>query len=140
MTPKRNGYTEPQLSPDGKQLLVHRGQATTIGCLALRSRNRRVDANDIGRRHFSLRWSPDAKQISFSSNRNGPYNVFLMPSDASAPARQLTRNQNWTDATSWSADGKTLLASWHDRRPDTTSWPFRSANLIDLLPWSLPRL
>ena len=118
ITPKRSGYAEPRLSPNGKQLLVSiedKEQRSDVWLcdLATDAWTRMTSEGD----HFTLRWSPDAKQISFSSNRNGPYNVFLMPSDASAPARQLTRNQNWTDATSWSADGKTLLASW--QRPAT---------------------
>ena len=112
ITPKP-GVSEPQLSPDGKQLLV---------CLADNRQRGDIWLCDLGSdawtrltsegNNLTPRWSPDGKQISFSSNRNGPYDVFLMPSDASAPARQLTRNQSWTSATSWSPDGRTLLASW----------------------------
>jgi len=118
VTPKRGGFSEPRLSPDGKQLLV---------CIADKQERSDVWLCDLGSDawtrltsegdHFAARWSPDGKQISFASNRNGPYNVFLMPSDASAPARQLTRNQPWTWATSWSPDGRTLLATW--QRPVT---------------------
>ena len=118
ITPKRGGFSEPQLSPDGKQLLV---------CIEDKQERSDVWLCDLGSDawtrltsegdHFAPRWSPDGKQIAFSSNRNGPYDVFLMPSDASAPARQLTRNQAWTWGDFVVSDGKTLLASW--QRPVT---------------------
>jgi Tol biopolymer transport system component len=118
ITPKLSGFFEPRLSPDGKQLLVgieDKQQRSDVWLCDLASDawTRLTSEGD----HFTPRWSPDAKQITFSSNRNGPYNIFLMPSDASAPARQLTRNQSWTGATSWSPDGRTLLATW--QRPVT---------------------
>jgi eukaryotic-like serine/threonine-protein kinase len=118
ITSRRGGFSEPQLSPDGKQLLVcvedkqHRADIWLCE-LGSDAWTRLTSEGD----HFTPRWSPDGKQITFSSNRNGTYDVFLMPSDASAPAQQLTRNHSWTGATSWSPDGQTLLATW--QRPVT---------------------
>ena len=110
ITPKLAAFYEPRLSRDGKQLLV---------CILDARQHDDVWLCDLGSDAWTRLtsegdnadevWSPDEKQIAFSSNRNGPYNVFLMPSDASALARQLTRNQYGTYATSWSPDGKMLL-------------------------------
>jgi eukaryotic-like serine/threonine-protein kinase len=119
ITPKRRGFYQPRLSPDGKQLLVAilgKQDRTDLWLCDLGS-EAWTRLTSEGQYNSDECWSPDGRQITFSSNRNGPFNVFLMPTDASAPARQLTRNQAWTDATSWSPDGQTLLASWE--RPGT---------------------
>jgi WD40 repeat protein len=118
ITPKLGGFREPRLSPDGKQLLVCmvdvRQHFDVWLCdLGSDAWTRLTSAGD----NVDELWSPDGKQIVLSSNRNGSYNVFLMPSDASAPARQLTRNPFWTYASSWSPDGKTLLVE--GQRPVT---------------------
>ena len=56
-------------------------------------------------------WSPDGQTVVYSSNENGPYNLFTVPADASTPPRQLTHHQNWPFASSWSPDGR-YLAVW----------------------------
>jgi len=51
-------------------------------------------------------WSPDGQQLIFASGQ-GPLNVnlFLMPIDGSAEAKQLTTGENVLLPTSWSPDG-----------------------------------
>jgi Tol biopolymer transport system component len=53
-------------------------------------------------------WSPDGKQIAYSSNKDGDFNLFIGPSDGNIPARQVTARQSWDFPTSWSPDGKTI--------------------------------
>ena len=39
-------------------------------------------------------WSPDGKQIAFSSNREKNFNIYLMPAEGGAPTRLTTHSSN----------------------------------------------
>jgi eukaryotic-like serine/threonine-protein kinase len=116
----RRAYDEPRLSPDGNRLVV-----------TIRSDH---DADlwmyDIGRdswirltngaRNTTGIWSPDGKQIVFSSNRHWGFNLFLIPSDGGIAPRQITARKSWPFPTSWSPDGRTIaiVEQYRDRRAD----------------------
>ncbi len=57
---------------------------------------------------WSPKWSPDGKQIVFTSHRDGQSDVWLMNSDGSNP-RNLSRNPAWDYSPSWSPDGKQIV-------------------------------
>jgi DNA-binding winged helix-turn-helix (wHTH) protein/dipeptidyl aminopeptidase/acylaminoacyl peptidase len=52
-------------------------------------------------------WSPDGTRIAFASNRDGTYELYVMPSDGGAPGR-LTVNDDDEGRPSWSPDGRSL--------------------------------
>jgi Tol biopolymer transport system component len=52
-------------------------------------------------------WSPDGKNIVFSSNRKGESRLYIKPADGSGEERLLTDQPG--EATSWSKDGRFLL-------------------------------
>jgi eukaryotic-like serine/threonine-protein kinase len=54
-------------------------------------------------------WSPDGKEIVFSSNRDGVYNLYRKPADGSQPEQLLLRTNQDKQATSWSRDGRFLF-------------------------------
>jgi len=115
LTEVRRRYFEPRLSPDGRRLAVTvvapAGGSADVWIYDL---NRDAwDQLTSGGLNYSPVWSPDGKRIVFSSNRNGPFNVFLMPTDRSAPLEQLTKGNVWTLPLSWSPDGRTLIVSRH---------------------------
>src|SRR5881396_621918 len=49
------------------------------------------------------RFSPDGKQIAFSSNRYGNYDVFVMPAEG-GPAKQLTFHPGNDTVVGWTRD------------------------------------
>ncbi len=51
-------------------------------------------------------WSPDGKWIAFTSERYGGGDVFIVPSDGSAPPKRLTYHSAWDRVYFWSEDGK----------------------------------
>ena len=52
-------------------------------------------------------WSPDGKQIAFTSNRDGNYEIYVMNADGSA-LRNLTRHRAQDNFAAWSPDGKKI--------------------------------
>jgi tricorn protease len=56
------------------------------------------------------RFSPDGKLIAFSSNRDGNYDVFVMPAEGGKP-KQLTFHAAGDTVVGWSRDGKRVIFS-----------------------------
>src|ERR1022692_962829 len=56
------------------------------------------------------RFSPDGQWIAFSSNREGNYDVYLVPVTGGEP-RQLTFNTANDDVVGWTPDGKKIIFS-----------------------------
>ena len=54
------------------------------------------------------RFSPDGSQIAFSSNREGNYDVYVIPATGGKP-RQLTFHSADDNVVGWSPDGKKIL-------------------------------
>jgi eukaryotic-like serine/threonine-protein kinase len=53
-------------------------------------------------------WRPDGLEIAFAYSKAGPFNIFVLPTDTSAPARPLAESP-WNQLpTSWSHDGRLL--------------------------------
>jgi serine/threonine-protein kinase len=102
----RRAFYQPRLSPDGSRILVTLGDGP----------NAVLWVYDIGRQTWSRLapiistgiWSSDGKDVAFSSNRNGPVNIFVASADGSTPPRQITHTTHWPFASSWSADGREL--------------------------------
>jgi Tol biopolymer transport system component len=66
------------------------------------------EADDMG-----SSWSPDSRQIAFSSNRDGDYEIYLMAADG-GDVRQLTDHDAQDMMPAWSPDG-TQIAFVSDR-------------------------
>jgi serine/threonine-protein kinase len=106
VTEVRRSYLSPRLSPDGRHLAAGDGDGTIWIYDLARDAWEQLTSGGV---NFLPVWSPDSKRIVFSSNRNGPINLFVMPLDRSASPEQLTKTNTWPFAFSWSPDGRTLL-------------------------------
>ena len=96
------------ISPDGKQIVtilpeddhkhiwIYDVKDTLFRQLTFRGRN------------MSPIWSPDGKWITFTSDRDGPRNLYRKLADGSRPAERLTTSEFAHYAGSWSPDGSTL--------------------------------
>jgi tricorn protease len=62
------------------------------------------------------RFSPDGNSIAFSSNRDGNYDVFVIPVTGGKP-KQLTFHTADDNVVGWTPDGKKVIFS-----PPSTSW------------------
>ncbi len=58
-------------------------------------------------------WSPDEKQVTFSSDKGGSLNIYWKPADSSGPEEQLTlnelKNSEIGTPRSWTPDGESLI-------------------------------
>ncbi|HWI17272.1 MAG TPA: S9 family peptidase [Vicinamibacterales bacterium] len=107
---------DPQLSPDGKQILF------TIEKADWKANRRvghiyRINADGTGqvqltfgeRGENSPRWSPDGKQIAFTTRRDPDANnqIYLLNVDG-GEARRLTNHPTAPGSLTWAPDGKSI--------------------------------
>src|SRR6266702_4985980 len=111
----RKNYGGAHLSTDGKTLVVGaRDLHDDLWSYDL-DRQSWVRLTSGGDNNNGL-WSPDGKQIIFSSSRNGPVNLFTMSSDGNGPPTQLTRSDKyWLYAYSSTPDGRFLVIDQQNR-------------------------
>jgi tricorn protease len=99
------GATELEISHDGKLLAIGlRGEIWTIPADKGGDATRLTTnpAND-----YDYSWSPDSDRIVYLSDRNGPYNVYVVDAKTKAEKR-LTQDAYDNTSPQWSPDGKLL--------------------------------
>ncbi|MHB1685774.1 MAG: S41 family peptidase [Ignavibacteriaceae bacterium] len=57
---------------------------------------------------FSAKFSPDGKELAFTANYDGSYNVYVMPVDGGKPKR-ITYNPDGAQSICWTPDGKRVV-------------------------------
>jgi serine/threonine-protein kinase len=104
-------FEHPRLSPDGKQLALEVTAAgtreihifdITSGTLAPLTTDGSVNTNP--------EWTPDSRQVLYSSTRDGRAALWQQPADHSGPAQRVTRADSVVFFEGLlSADGRTLV-------------------------------
>src|ERR1700674_3868764 len=115
-------YSSLRLSPDGKRVAFGRGGlAANIWLLEFaRSVLTRLT---FGTKADSYPvWSPDGRQIAFSSNRSGVLQIYRKDAGGGRQEEQLTSGPNDKLVTDWSRDGKYLLYSQNDPKTSLDLW------------------
>ena len=130
----RNGKTlgtvgEPGLyavlSPDGKKAVVTREESN-----ALNHDLWMLDLARGGASRFTFAplrndypvWSPDGSRIIFTSNREGPANLYEKPADGSKDEELVLKSAENKIPTSWSRDGRFLLYTAADPKTKNDLW------------------
>jgi serine/threonine-protein kinase len=112
-------YWGPSLSPDGTHVAM-----TTYGDQVMETWVLELDRGALSRfafkggNHIPV-WTPDGSRLVFSSDREGPFNLFWKPADGSGAAERLSTSEWHQDPASWSPDGKTLAFAQNHR---VTGW------------------
>src|SRR5262245_38493764 len=130
--------SDPQISPDGKQVVYVVGsvdlEANKIpSSLWLAPADGKGEPRQLtnapGKKDRHPRWSPDGKSILFESNRSGTNQLWIIGLDG-GEARQITNIA--TDASNgiWSRDGKKIAfvsAVW----PEYSEKPYKESNELN---------
>ena len=132
---RQGNYFDARLSPDEKSILV-----------SIIDRSSRIDLwmYEIARQSWTrvttesdslaALWSPDGMRFVFESNRNGPFNLFLMSSDLSTPAKQITNSKDWVTPCGWSPDGKRILVK-RQPRANADIWLVSLDPVVEMKPF-----
>jgi Tol biopolymer transport system component len=113
------------ISPDGNRVaFVKQASDTTDGDIWL------LDLKTNASTRFTFGssanivpvWSPDSKEIVFSSNRDGAYNLYRKPADGSRAEQLLLKTPEQKRALSWSHDGRFLLFGASKNAADEQMW------------------
>jgi serine/threonine protein kinase len=110
VTEQRREYRTPRISPDGSQALV--SIAADSGFQVWRYDFARGTSDVLTAEGSSAfaEWSPDGSQVAFTSDRDGPLNVYTMSADGAGTVE--TYGEGFVPlAGSWSPDGTALLTT-----------------------------
>jgi Tol biopolymer transport system component len=101
------------LSPDGTRLAMNKNSwpGSNIWLLNLSRVGASTRFTFGSARDTNPVWSPDGSRIIFSSNRDGPFNLYQKPTNGVKDDEVLLKSSEDKNATSWSPDGRFLLYS-----------------------------
>jgi eukaryotic-like serine/threonine-protein kinase len=139
-SPARN-YGALRLSPDGRRVALDSGGQVWLYDLARDTLTR-----------FTFEggtvpvWTPDEKRIAFSSNRDGPLNLYWQMADGSGGLERLTTSEHLQIPLSWSPNGQLLsfiefdpgAAIWVLRLSDRKAQPFLQITANESVPQFSP--
>jgi len=102
-------YWNPRLSPDGRRVAaVIQQEAETQIWLYDLSRETLTRLTFEGRTNTNPAWAADGKRIAFTSNKEGPLNIFWQLADGSGGLERLTTSEYIHVPSSFSPDGQLL--------------------------------
>ena len=112
-----SNVSDPQVSPDGKLVAYvvswpEREDDETRYSVYLAPMDGRTPARRFtqGKKDHSPRWSPDAKRLTFVSDRGEKSQLFIAPMDG-GEARQVTHSKWGAGQPAWSPDGTRIAFS-----------------------------
>jgi serine/threonine-protein kinase len=115
-------YGRPRLSPDGTRVAFHFADPDfNVWVKELVRGTRWKLTKEPGWDGFAV-WSPDGRQIAFSSAREGSRTLFLQAADGTGTAERLLPVGNPRWPTSWSRDGSWLAFQEEDPRTGWDVW------------------
>jgi len=105
-------YVSLRLSPDGKRVAVARTDPLAVAPdISLIEMARGVSSKLTSEPSIEdfVVWSPDGSQIAFSSNRDGPMNLYRKLSTGAGKEEGLLKSTQAGHMQDWSPDGRFLL-------------------------------
>ena len=117
-------YQSPDLSPDGKQIAMHRhdGAGGDVWTVELPSGKTSRLTFGGAQENISPLWSPDGSRIVFASVRNGKWGIYEKSSNGTGAEELLMQSEFVTTPTSWSADGNIVLYNVVDPKTGPDIW------------------
>jgi Tol biopolymer transport system component len=101
-------YVFPRLSPDGRRVALGTAEQESQVWLYDLAREALTRFTFEGNYNVDPVWTPDGKRIAFSSDKEGPPNIFWQLADGSGGLERLTTGESEESPGSWSPDGQLL--------------------------------
>jgi Tol biopolymer transport system component/DNA-binding winged helix-turn-helix (wHTH) protein len=120
------GLEEPRMSPDGRRIVVGlRGRHTNLWLYDfLQAPMLRLTFEGD---NFAAIWGPDAQTVTFSSNRGGACDLYILRPEAGASAELLVSSEFDKVPGSWAPDGSTLTYTEYNPETGADIWTFDAA-------------
>jgi Tol biopolymer transport system component len=119
------GYATPWLSPDEKRVTFGRVQPQGGGFdiwLMELARGTLTRFTFDPALEVAPIWSPDGSRIVFSSDRDGPMNLYQRVASGAGQDEALLKTDNIKISTDWSADGRFLLYQEQNQKTNFDLW------------------
>jgi Tol biopolymer transport system component len=116
-------YAFPTISPDGSRVAAAMGPASIRDIWILdvaRGTSSRLTF-DPARDDYPA-WSPDGKNIAFSSNRAGQLDLYTKPADGSGEEKLLLKTDEPKQMERWTKDGRFLLFTSTGQKTGQDMW------------------
>ena len=101
-----------RLSPDDQRFMVTRTDpqtdSTDLYLSDVTGRNAKRFTTDLAFDNFPI-WSPDGSRIVWSSNREGPFQLYEKAADGSGKDTRLHESDYFNTASDWSRDGSFII-------------------------------
>jgi dipeptidyl aminopeptidase/acylaminoacyl peptidase len=108
----QNSIFFPEISPDGKWIAVSARDGEVndrdIWLHSAEAGTKKRLVNVKGNDNFPI-WSPDGKELMFTSSRSGNYDLYRKRVDGEEPEQRIAALQSADYPRSWSPDGKTVI-------------------------------
>ena len=111
-------FMHPRLSPDNRQIAVSGGSEIglrKIWLYDLERGTRRLLGGEGS--HSTPRWTPDGKELVFSSNATGSWDLYIGATQGTAKPREFVVREYEQWGGSWSPDGQRFF--FYDVHPET---------------------
>jgi eukaryotic-like serine/threonine-protein kinase len=119
------GVQEPQLSPDGRRLLMAKSDPKKGAAdVWIADLDRGVQTRITGglSNHDTPSWSPDGKRVVFLSDRGGMYDLYAQAVDEGADPTVLWKSERDKGVPSWSPDGRSILVTMDEPKTLEDLW------------------
>ena len=122
VTADRRAYRDNfDLSPDGLRLAVSIVERNHMNIWVSYIREQRWQQLTSNADDDWPTWSPTGDRLAFHSNRDGPFNLYVIRPDEASQAERVTHSPNWQVTGAWSRDGK-FLAYAENEKNDWDTW------------------
>jgi Tol biopolymer transport system component len=124
--PVKGDYRQISLSPDESMVALGKmdtdsSNISSIWLMEL-SRGTVTRLTSVPPNDWFPVWSPDGRQIAFSSSRDGPFNLYVRAANGAGADEVLLKSEVAKLASSWSPDGRFLAYSAVDPKTRLDIW------------------
>jgi serine/threonine-protein kinase len=121
LSDNRRAFRSPRFSPDGaKVAVVAEAASDDIWVFDLHGGTQARLTFESS--NVAPLWSPTGEQIAFSSNRGGPYNLYVTQADGTGSTDRLTSSAHVQFLDSWHSDGSVVAFTQNDPETGNDVW------------------